>query len=102
MAIKSLSFKKSITAAFGITFNLKFLPMELIHGGKTNRSLPRKKFPDSFSLRVNEKDFSDTHKSLKLINGIITSYLEKKHEILDLWEQQQAFLIIKENDQLSY
>ena len=85
MAIKSLSFKKSITAAFGITFNLKFLPMELIHGGKTNRSLPRKKFPDSFSLRVNEKDFSDTHKSLKLINGIIT-YLEKKREILDLWE----------------
>ena len=32
VAIKGLSFKRSITATFEITFNLKFLPMQLIYG----------------------------------------------------------------------
>ena len=40
VAIKDISFKMSITATFGITFNLKFLPMQLIYGGKTQRHLP--------------------------------------------------------------
>ena len=94
VAIKGLSFKKSITATFGITFNLKFLPMQLIYGGKTQRSLPRVKFPDSFSLSVNENHFSNTQELLKLIDEIITPCVEKEREILDLGEQQQALLII--------
>ena len=94
VAIKSLAFKKPITATFGITFSLKFLPMQLIYGGKTQRSLPRMKFPNSFSLSANEKHFSNTQVSLKPIVEIITPYVENEREILNLGEQQQALLII--------
>ena len=60
VAIKDLSFKKSITASFRITFNLKFVSMQLIYGGKSQRTLPRVNFPDSFSLNAKEKHFSNT------------------------------------------
>ena len=60
VAIKDLSFKKSIIASFRITFNLKFVPMQLIYGGKSQRTLPRVNFPDSFSLNAKEKHFSNT------------------------------------------
>ena len=86
VAIKGLSFKKSITATFGITLNLKFLPMQLIYGGKTQRSLPRVKFHDSLSLSANEKHFSNTQESLKLIGEIITPFIEKERGILDMGE----------------
>ena len=94
VAIKGLSFKKSITATFRITFNLKFLPMQLIYSGKTQRSLLRMKFPDSFSLSANKKHFSNTQESLKLIDEIIIPYVEKECEMLDLRENRQALLII--------
>ena len=94
VAIKGLSFKKSITATFGITFNLKFLPMQLIYGGKTQRSLLRMKFPHSFSLSGNKKHFSNTQESLKLIDEIIIPYDEKECGMLDLGEDQRALLII--------
>ena len=35
VTIKGDSFKQAITATFGITFSDKFLPMQLICGGKT-------------------------------------------------------------------
>ena len=70
--IKGQSFKQAITATFGITFSDKFLSMQLIYGGKTKQSLPKVNFPDSFSLSVNEKHFSNTNESLKLIEDIIT------------------------------
>ena len=63
---KGQSFKKAITATFGITFSMNFLPMQLIYGGKTE-SFPKLKFPDSFSLSTNEKHFSNSQESLKLI-----------------------------------
>ena len=33
--------KRTITGTFGITFTNKFLPIQLIYGGKTDQSLPR-------------------------------------------------------------
>ena len=41
--------KRCITGTFGVTFNNKFLPMQLIYGGKTEQSLPHFKFPEEFS-----------------------------------------------------
>ena len=40
--------KRSITGTFSITFDNKFLPMQLIYKGKTNQSLPKVDFPDGF------------------------------------------------------
>ena len=94
VAIKGQSFRKAITATFGITFDQKFLPMQLIYGGKTEKSIPKVKFPESFSLSANEKHFSNTHESLKLIDKIITPYVEQQREMLGLGDEQQALLII--------
>ena len=60
VAVNGLSFKKSITATFGITL---ILPKQVIYGGKTQRSLSRVKFPDSFSFSANEKHFTNTQES---------------------------------------
>lgn len=70
---------------------MKFLPLQLIYGGKTERSLPKVKFPGSFSLNFNGKHFSNTQESLKLI---IVPYVEKEHEMLKLPKDQPALLII--------
>ena len=50
VAIKGSSDKRSITATFSITFSGKFLPMQVIYGGKTTKSLPRFKFPNDFPM----------------------------------------------------
>ena len=62
--------KRSITATFAITLSGNFLPMQLIYGGKTVQSLPRFQFPNSFSLSVNEKHYSNIQVSLKFFNEI--------------------------------
>ena len=93
VAVKGQSFKQAITATFGTTFSNKFLPMHLIYGGKTKRSLLKVKFPDSFSLSVNEKHFNNTNESLKLIEGIITPYVEKERDKLGLSDNQPALVI---------
>ena len=62
VAIKGSSDKRSITATFFITFRGKCLPMQLIYGGKTTKSLPRFKFPDDFSLSVNKTHYSNERK----------------------------------------
>ena len=69
--------------------------MQLIYGGKTQRSLPRVKFGNSFSLSANEDHFNNhMQESLKLIYEIITFYVEKERERIDLGEEQQALSII--------
>ena len=55
--------------------------------------MPKVKFPDSFSLSVNEKHFSNTNESLKLIEDIITPYVEKERGKLGLSDNQPALVI---------
>ena len=93
-AVTGSSFKQAITATFGITCENKFLPMQLIYGGKTERSIPRVKFPNSFSLSANEKHFSNTLESLKLLDEIVIPYIEKERANLQLPDDQPALLII--------
>ena len=88
------AFKESITATFGITYSGKFLPMQLIYKGKTQRSFPSVNFPSSFSLSANSKHFSNTQESLKLLDEIIIPYVEKEREALNLDKNQPALLII--------
>ena len=76
VAIHGVTYRKAITATFGITFSKKFLPMQLIYSGKTERCYPRFNFPDSFSLSCNPKHFSNTHESLKLLDEMVIPYLE--------------------------
>ena len=86
--------KRSITGTFSITLSGNFLPVQLIYGGKTNQSLPRYKFPDEFSLSVNEKHFSNTKESIKLLKEIIIPYVEKERIALGLESEQKALVVM--------
>ena len=95
--VKSISIagsgdKRGITGTFVITLDRKFLPIQLIYGGKTKQSLPRYKFPESFSLSVNPKHFSNTEESTKIINEIVVPYVEKERE--KLGDKSQPALLI--------
>ena len=57
VSITGSSYKQAITATFGITLSNEFLPMQLIYGGKTQQSLPKFKFPESFSLSAKPEAF---------------------------------------------
>ena len=66
--------------------------MRLICGGKTNQSLPRFKFPESFSLNVKPKHYSNTLESIKIINEVIIPYVNAQRKILS--NPNQAALLI--------
>ena len=66
--LAGFSYKQAITVTFGITLSNKFQLMQLIYGGKSAQSLPKFKFPESFSLSANPKYFLKTTESLKLLD----------------------------------
>ena len=51
--------------------------MQLIYKGKTKRSLPKFKFPNSFSVTFTENHWSNTDKSVEFFEEIISPYLGK-------------------------
>ena len=84
--------KRPITATFSITFDNKFLPMQLIYKGKTNQSLPKVDFLDGFSLSANETHYSSEKEALKFIDEIIVPYVQKEWE--KLGRKNQKTLLI--------
>ena len=74
--------KRSITGTFVITLDGRFLPMQVIYGGKTQQSLHRFNFPHGFSLRCNRKHFSNTEESVKIIKEILLPYIEDQRKKL--------------------
>ena len=79
--------KRVITGTFAIDLTGTFLPMQLIYGGKTSKSLPRVKFPESFCLSVNEKHYSNERESLRYFDEVIIPYLESERVRLNLPNQ---------------
>ena len=69
--------KRQITGTFAVTLTGKFLPMQLIYKGKTKRSLPKFKFPNSFLVTFIENYWSNTDKSVEFFEEIIFPYLDK-------------------------
>ena len=76
VAIAGGSDKRSITATFVVSFGGTFLPMQLIYGGKTTQSLPKFRFPSSFSLSVNLTHYSTGNEACKMIEEIIAPYVK--------------------------
>ena len=70
--------------------------MQLIYQGTTVQSLPRFDFPNSFSLGMNPKHFSNTAEALKIIDEIIVLYLRKikKRNELHFPQDHPSLLII--------
>ena len=75
-----------------ITLKGDFVPIQPIYGGKTAQSLPRFKFPESFSLSVTPKHFSNTEESIKVIEEIVSPHVDKPRGKLD--NPNQAVLLI--------
>ena len=71
VSIAGSSDKRCITGTFVITLEGDFLPLQLIYDGKIKQSLPRYKLPESFSLSINPKHFSNTEESIKIIEEIV-------------------------------
>ena len=66
--------------------------MQLIYQGKTGQSLPKLKFPDDFSLSVNESHYSNENLALTFIEEIILPYIREEREKLGC-PNQKALLI---------
>ena len=92
--IKGSTEKRIITATFTITLDGHFLPVQLIYGGKTSKSLPRVNFPKSFSLSANPKHYSNEQESIKVLEEIIIPYIKKESEQLGMEKDQAALLIM--------
>ena len=76
--IKGSTEKRMITATFTITLDGHFLPVQLIYGGKTSKSLPRVNFPKSFSLSANPKHYSNEQESIKVLEEIPSFLMWRK------------------------
>ena len=73
--------KRTITETFTITMDGKFLPMQIIYGGKTSKSIPPVFFPDSFLLSANKKHYSIEKESLNMLEHIIIPYVKSNVKI---------------------
>ena len=85
--IASSTDNRSITATFTFTLDGKILPFKLIYEGKTMHSLPGVSFPESFSLSVNEKHFSNTDEVIKHLMEIVVPYVNQQRKELLLPDQ---------------
>jgi len=94
VAIVGAGDKRAITATFVIDLAGNFLPMQLIYGGKTNRSIPKMSFPDGFSLSANPKHYSNTEESIKIIKEIIIPQVTSRRESFNLAPDAPALLIM--------
>ena len=94
--IAGMSDKPMITLTFTITFDGKFLSMHIIYGGgKTKQSLPRGvRFPNSFSVSINEKHYSNEKEVIKHLDEVIIPYIKTERENLSLSPDQMALVIM--------
>ena len=86
--------KRIITATFVITLSGDFLPIQLIYGGKTKKSIPAVKYPDEFHVTANLKHYSNERESLEMMRKIIISYVEEQRRRLHLSNSHSAVLIM--------
>ena len=66
-----------ITATVSITITGEFLPLQLIYGGKTKKSIPVVSFPPDFVISANEKH-STEKEALNMFENVIIPYVEKQ------------------------
>ena len=68
--------------------------MQLIFGGKTDRSLPKADFSKGFSLNANPKHYSNEKETKKIINETILPPVKSVSKQLKLLSNFPALLVI--------
>ena len=92
--IKGVDDKRQITATFTVSMTGKFLPIQLIYEGKTKRCLPKFKFPGNFNVTYSDNHWSNTEKSIELLEKVIFPYLKQVKESLHFPKEQMSFIIM--------
>ena len=86
--------KRQITATFAISLTGKFFSIQLIYKGKTKRSVPKFKFPSTFSLSYTENRLSNTEISIEFFEQIIVPYLKMVKKENRYPEEHYALIIM--------
>ena len=93
--VKGLTDKRNITLTYAVTFSGDFLPMQIIYGGKTDRSQPRGVvFPKGFHVTHNEKHWSNETETVNFIEQVINPNVTDKRIELGLPAGQKALLTL--------
>ena len=92
--VSGVSDKRMITATFTITLDGKFLPMQLIYGGKTRKSIRTVKFQRGNLLSANLKHYSNEEETLKLLKEVIVPYIQNERKTLRLDADYPTLLIM--------
>ena len=82
-----------ITATFPITLTGEFLPIQLIYGGKTSKSIPAVSFPAVFMISANEKNRNEKE-ALSMLKKVIILYIKEQRITLSLDFDHLALLIM--------
>lgn len=84
--------KGMITATFAATLSGKFLPMQILYGGKTERCHPRHTFPAEFDIHHNPSHWSNEECAIRFIEKIILPYVITTRERLN--DPSQTAMVI--------
>ena len=90
VSIKGSTYKQIITTIFTVTLDGNVLPLQLIYGDLTSKSLPRVKFPSLFSLSANPKHYSNEKEAITVVNDIIMPYVIAERKRLKLSELRSS------------
>ena len=85
--------KRAITVTLSESQHGHILPFLLIYTGKMQRSLPNVTFPDGFCLAYNQKHWSNETETIRLIEDVLVSYIEKVKEEKFLPPSQKSLLL---------
>ena len=89
VTIEGSNDKRMITDTFVITFSGKFLPIQLIYGGKTIQSIPKVAFRKNFRLSATPSHYWNSEEPLKFLKEIVIPYIDNERCQLKLPKEKK-------------
>jgi hypothetical protein len=71
----------------------RFLPPQLIYGGKTDQCQTKVKFPDNFHITHSENHWANGSTLIEYLQNIVTPFVDEIKDELDLPVRQKALAI---------
>jgi len=91
--ISGMNDKRQITMVLGVCNNSCYLSPQVICAGKTNRCLPKVKFPAGWHVTCTENHSTNEVTSLQYIDEILVPYVHKTREELSLSPNHTCLVI---------
>ena len=83
----------AITLTLIETLTGEILPFKVIYQGKTERCLPKDKYPDGFLVSFNEKHWSNEIETLRLLDELLHPHIEQVKVEQNLPVDQHSLVI---------